>query len=217
MVSADCWVAGLQRTEAEWAEIDGGGQINTPAPALGRAAESDTDHLRGFRDPDRSCEDNQEQTRGWLMTRGVSLPAGTWSLTPARGNCEYLDIQTPRKYPYILTCSYFINHYTKTTSWEDPRDRYQQIGKAGTKVWVEYFTGMVQGVSFSGEGEQGARSNDWPPREFLPGPAGQPASGLYEEGARGRAGEQRPTQVQQSRGQIWRPSDGIRPGARWVI
>lgn len=28
---------------------------------------------------------------------------------------------------------YFINHYTKTTSWEDPRDRYQQIGKAGTK------------------------------------------------------------------------------------
>ena len=30
-------------------------------------------------------------------------------------------------------CSYFINHYTKTTSWEDPRDRYQQIGKAGTK------------------------------------------------------------------------------------
>ena len=25
---------------------------------------------------------------------------------------------------------YFINHYTKTTSWEDPRVRYQQIGKA---------------------------------------------------------------------------------------
>ena len=25
--------------------------------------------------------------------------------------------------------SYFINHYTKTTSWEDPRVRYQQIGK----------------------------------------------------------------------------------------
>merc|ERR1711953_774738 len=24
---------------------------------------------------------------------------------------------------------YFINHYTKTTSWEDPRVRYQQIGK----------------------------------------------------------------------------------------
>lgn len=25
---------------------------------------------------------------------------------------------------------YFINHYTKTTSWEDPRVRYQQIGKS---------------------------------------------------------------------------------------
>merc|ERR1712179_118644 len=24
---------------------------------------------------------------------------------------------------------YYINHYTKTTSWEDPRERYQQIGK----------------------------------------------------------------------------------------
>ena len=43
---------------------------------------------------------------------------------------------------YVLTCSYFINHYTKTTSWEDPRDRYQQIGKAGTKVCREYFTRM---------------------------------------------------------------------------
>ena len=30
-------------------------------------------------------------------------------------------------------CSYFINHYTKTTSWEDPRVRYQQIGKATSK------------------------------------------------------------------------------------
>jgi hypothetical protein len=30
--------------------------------------------------------------------------------------------------------SYFINHYTKTTSWEDPRDRYQQIGKPTAKV-----------------------------------------------------------------------------------
>ena len=29
--------------------------------------------------------------------------------------------------------SYYINHYTKTTTWEDPRDRYQQIGKAGVK------------------------------------------------------------------------------------
>ena len=29
--------------------------------------------------------------------------------------------------------SYFINHYTKTTSWEDPRIRYQQIGKATSK------------------------------------------------------------------------------------
>jgi len=28
---------------------------------------------------------------------------------------------------------YYINHYTKTTTWEDPRDRYQQIGKAGVK------------------------------------------------------------------------------------
>ena len=25
--------------------------------------------------------------------------------------------------------SYFINHYTKATTWEDPRVRYQQIGK----------------------------------------------------------------------------------------
>ena len=28
-----------------------------------------------------------------------------------------------------IVYSYFINHYTKTTSWEDPRVRYQQIGK----------------------------------------------------------------------------------------
>jgi hypothetical protein len=33
-----------------------------------------------------------------------------------------------------LCFSYFINHYTKTTSWEDPRDRYQQIGKPTAKV-----------------------------------------------------------------------------------
>lgn len=24
---------------------------------------------------------------------------------------------------------YYINHYTKTTSWEDPRERYKEIGK----------------------------------------------------------------------------------------
>ena len=30
---------------------------------------------------------------------------------------------------YILSCSYYINHYTKTTSWEDPRERYKEIGK----------------------------------------------------------------------------------------
>ena len=40
--------------------------------------------------------------------------------------------------------SYYINHYTKSTSWEDPRERYQQIGKAGnvrdeSKVAVEQF------------------------------------------------------------------------------
>ena len=29
--------------------------------------------------------------------------------------------------------SYYINHYTKTTSWEDPRVRYLQIGKATSK------------------------------------------------------------------------------------
>ena len=29
----------------------------------------------------------------------------------------------------MFSPSYFINHYTKTTSWEDPRVRYQQIGK----------------------------------------------------------------------------------------
>jgi hypothetical protein len=28
---------------------------------------------------------------------------------------------------------YYINHYTKTTSWEDPRERYQQIGKPTAK------------------------------------------------------------------------------------
>ena len=28
-----------------------------------------------------------------------------------------------------LFCSYYINHYTKTTSWEDPRERYKEIGK----------------------------------------------------------------------------------------
>ena len=28
-----------------------------------------------------------------------------------------------------LFYSYFINHYTKATTWEDPRVRYQQIGK----------------------------------------------------------------------------------------
>ena len=30
----------------------------------------------------------------------------------------------------LIDFSYFINHYTKTTSWEDPRVRYQQIGKS---------------------------------------------------------------------------------------
>ena len=30
---------------------------------------------------------------------------------------------------YLLLCSYYINHYTKTTSWEDPRERYKEIGK----------------------------------------------------------------------------------------
>ena len=29
--------------------------------------------------------------------------------------------------------SYFINHYTKTTVWEDPRVKYQQIGKPTSK------------------------------------------------------------------------------------
>lgn len=33
-----------------------------------------------------------------------------------------------------LYFSYYINHYTKTTSWEDPREKYQQIGKPTTKV-----------------------------------------------------------------------------------
>jgi len=28
---------------------------------------------------------------------------------------------------------YYINHYTKTTSWEDPREKYQQIGKPTAK------------------------------------------------------------------------------------
>ena len=30
---------------------------------------------------------------------------------------------------YLFNCSYYINHYTKTTSWEDPRERYKEIGK----------------------------------------------------------------------------------------
>ena len=30
---------------------------------------------------------------------------------------------------YLLSRSYYINHYTKTTSWEDPRERYKEIGK----------------------------------------------------------------------------------------
>ena len=36
-----------------------------------------------------------------------------------------------------LTFSYFINHYTKSTSWEDPRVRYQQIGKPTSSVAKE--------------------------------------------------------------------------------
>ena len=37
----------------------------------------------------------------------------------------------PGKLISINVCdfSYFINHYTKATTWEDPRVRYQQIGK----------------------------------------------------------------------------------------
>ena len=35
---------------------------------------------------------------------------------------------------YIFLPSYYINHYTKTTTWEDPRERYQQIGKGSIKV-----------------------------------------------------------------------------------
>ncbi len=41
---------------------------------------------------------------------------------------------------YLLTSlhiSYFINHYTKSTSWEDPRVRYQQIGKPTSSVAKE--------------------------------------------------------------------------------
>ena len=30
---------------------------------------------------------------------------------------------------HLLFRSYYINHYTKTTSWEDPRERYKEIGK----------------------------------------------------------------------------------------
>ena len=42
------------------------------------------------------------------------------------------DVHAPKswlKYTKTYPCSYFINHYTKSTSWEDPRVRYQQIGK----------------------------------------------------------------------------------------
>ena len=48
-----------------------------------------------------------------------------------RGNCKFYYENT--QHENKLFCSYYINHYTKTTTWEDPRDRYQQIGKAGSK------------------------------------------------------------------------------------
>lgn len=76
---------------------------------------------------------------------------------------------------------------------------------------------MSQGVSFSGEGEQRARADVWTAGELLPGAAGQPASGLDEEGAGGGAGEQGPAPGGQprGRGQVHRPSDGIHsPGTR---
>jgi len=37
------------------------------------------------------------------------------------------------KYDSRTAKYYYINHYTKTTSWEDPRERYQQIGKPTSK------------------------------------------------------------------------------------
>ncbi|XP_023328830.1 uncharacterized protein LOC111701670 isoform X2 [Eurytemora carolleeae] len=37
------------------------------------------------------------------------------------------------KYDSRTSRYYYINHYTKTTSWEDPREKYQQIGKPTTK------------------------------------------------------------------------------------
>ena len=47
----------------------------------------------------------------------------------------------------LLHSSYFINHYTKTTSWEDPRVRYQQIGKSSSTAGGSAKDANVGGAS----------------------------------------------------------------------
>ena len=80
----------------------------------------------------RRTRGKQADTPGWLMTRPLCLLDGTPSSMRGLGNCK-LDNWRGQDVIFCLS-SYYINHYTKTTTWEDPRERYQQIGKGSLKV-----------------------------------------------------------------------------------
>jgi len=130
----------------------------------------------------------------------MSGPQGTAPLPP--GWDEKYDARTSRYY--------YINHYTKTTSWEDPREKYQQIGKPTTAkenrapaggVYGAPAGGVYGGVyggAGGGEAEPGPRNQislmDYRQRSASPGAkAATPLlSGLRENYIKGTAGSPQP-------------------------
>ena len=86
-------------------------------------------------------------SHSWSVSEGnlTRTSDGGWQGITASGLgyevwLENWKIVSILNYPWeanLSLLSYYINHYTKTTTWEDPRDRYQQIGKAGQKTEKE--------------------------------------------------------------------------------
>jgi len=125
----------------------------------------------------------------------MSGPQGTAPLPP--GWDEKYDARTSRYY--------YINHYTKTTSWEDPREKYQQIGKPTAATAAKEnrapaggVYGGVYGGAGGGEAEPGPRNQislmDYRQRSASPGAkAATPLlSGLRENYIKGTAGSPQP-------------------------
>ena len=77
-----------------------------------------------------------------LLPRCPPQRGPKWALCPRDGTLNSTPAPADSEHIYLLhinsvlkrlpSRSYFINHYTKSTSWEDPRVRYQQIGKSTT-------------------------------------------------------------------------------------